>query len=49
MIPLPTGRLDAVIFDMDGVVSDTARVHERCWKLVFDDFLRTARRAQART
>ena len=40
-IPVPTGRLDAVIFDMDGVVSDTARVHERCWKRVFDDFLRS--------
>ncbi len=37
---LPTERLDAVIFDMDGVVTDTATVHDRCWKLVFDDFLR---------
>ncbi len=33
-------QLDAVIFDMDGVVSDTARVHERCWKEVFDAYLR---------
>ena len=41
MILFPIDRLDAVIFDMDGVVSDTARVHERCWKLVFDDFLRS--------
>jgi len=40
MIPFPANRLDAVIFDMDGVVSDTARVHERCWKRVFDDYLR---------
>jgi alpha,alpha-trehalase len=40
MIPFPTDRLDAVIFDMDGVVSDTARVHQRCWRLVFDDYLR---------
>ncbi len=40
MIPFPAHRLDAVIFDMDGVVSDTARVHERCWKRVFDDYLR---------
>lgn len=38
--PLPIGRLDAVVFDMDGVVSDTAQTHERCWKHVFDDFLR---------
>lgn len=40
MILFPIDRLDVVIFDMDGVVSDTARVHERCWKRVFDDFLR---------
>jgi alpha,alpha-trehalase len=40
MVPFPTNRLDAVIFDMDGVVSDTARVHQRCWKVVFDDYLR---------
>ncbi len=46
MIPFPSDRLDAVIFDMDGVVSDTARVHQRCWKLVFDDYLR---RCSART
>ena len=32
-------RLDAVIFDMDGVVTDTARTHARCWKRVLDDFL----------
>ena len=40
MIPFPADRLDGVIFDMDGVVSDTARIHQRCWKLVFDDYLR---------
>ena len=34
-----TDQLDAVIFDMDGVVTDTARVHARCWKDVFDDYL----------
>ena len=32
-------RLDAVIFDMDGVVTDTAQTHARSWKRVFDDFL----------
>ncbi|MGP0029266.1 MAG: HAD family hydrolase [Acidimicrobiales bacterium] len=37
--PVSTDRFDAVIFDMDGVVTDTARVHASCWKLVFDDFL----------
>lgn len=31
---------DAVIFDLDGVVTRTASVHARAWKQVFDDFLR---------
>ncbi|HKK51626.1 MAG TPA: beta-phosphoglucomutase family hydrolase, partial [Myxococcota bacterium] len=29
----------AVIFDMDGVLTDTARVHARAWKQMFDDYL----------
>ncbi len=33
-------RFDAVIFDMDGVITDTARVHMTAWKNLFDDFLR---------
>lgn len=32
-------RFDAVIFDMDGVITDTASVHARCWKRLFDEFL----------
>jgi beta-phosphoglucomutase family hydrolase len=30
---------DAVLFDMDGVVTDTATIHASCWKMMFDDFL----------
>lgn len=30
---------DAVIFDMDGVVTDTASVHARAWKALFDEAL----------
>lgn len=30
---------DAVIFDMDGVVTDTASVHAAAWKQLFDDYL----------
>ncbi|NIN70377.1 MAG: beta-phosphoglucomutase family hydrolase [Gemmatimonadetes bacterium] len=30
---------DAVIFDLDGVVTRTARLHARAWKQVFDEFL----------
>lgn len=37
--------MDAVIFDMDGVVTATATVHAAAWKRLFDAFLR--QRAQA--
>lgn len=30
---------DAVIFDLDGVLIDTARIHAAAWKAVFDSFL----------
>ena len=30
---------DAAIFDLDGVLTDTARVHAAAWKAVFDAFL----------
>ncbi|WP_188195165.1 HAD family hydrolase [Nonomuraea sp. SYSU D8015] len=33
-------RIRAVVFDTDGVVTDTARVHAAAWKHVFDGFLR---------
>ncbi|HEX4816051.1 MAG TPA: HAD-IA family hydrolase [Nonomuraea sp.] len=33
-------RLRGVVFDTDGVVTDTARVHAAAWKHVFDGFLR---------
>jgi len=32
-------ELEAVIFDMDGVVTDTAVVHAAAWKRLFDEFL----------
>ncbi len=32
-------RFDAVLFDLDGVLTDTARVHAACWKRTFDAFL----------
>ena len=30
---------DAVVFDMDGVVTDTAAVHSAAWKRMFDEYL----------
>ena len=33
-------RFDAVLFDLDGVITATAKVHAACWKRMFDEFLR---------
>ena len=33
-------RFDAVLFDLDGVITDTAKLHASCWKKVFDAFLK---------
>lgn len=32
-------RHDVVVLDLDGVVTDTARVHEAAWRQLLDDFL----------
>ena len=44
MFGLPDGVL-ACLFDMDGVVTQTATIHAAAWKEMFDEFLRE--RAQA--
>jgi beta-phosphoglucomutase family hydrolase len=36
----------ACLFDLDGVLTKTATVHAKAWKLTFDDFLRRRARAQ---
>ncbi len=41
---LPVDKFDVAIFDLDGVVTRTARVHAAAWKQVFDAYL--ARRAE---
>ncbi|MFB3122752.1 MAG: trehalose-phosphatase [Candidatus Binatia bacterium] len=33
-------NFDAIIFDLDGVVTDTAKVHASAWKGLFDTYLR---------
>lgn len=43
MTQLPDG-VRACLFDMDGVLTDTARIHAAAWKAAFDAFL-TARAA----
>src|SRR3974377_466996 len=30
---------DAVLFDLDGVITDTANLHAACWKRMFDEYL----------
>jgi beta-phosphoglucomutase family hydrolase len=32
-------EFDAVLFDLDGVLTPTATVHSACWKQMFDEFL----------
>lgn len=39
---LPLDRLEAVIFDLDGVVTRTAGTHARAWKETFDPLLARA-------
>jgi beta-phosphoglucomutase family hydrolase len=31
---------DAVLLDLDGVITDTASLHAACWKQMFDEYLR---------
>jgi alpha,alpha-trehalase len=33
-------EIDAVVFDMDGVITDTATIHAAAWKQMFDEYLR---------
>ncbi|MEV0287649.1 beta-phosphoglucomutase family hydrolase [Kribbella sp. NPDC050820] len=40
MLGLPT-EIRACLFDLDGVLTDTAAVHAAAWKEMFDEFLRT--------
>src|SRR5262245_10605070 len=43
---LVPSQFDAVAFDLDGVVTDTARVHFRAWKQTFDDFVQARSRRE---
>jgi len=33
-------KLDAILVDLDGVVTETAKIHAEAWKRTFDDYLR---------
>jgi alpha,alpha-trehalase len=38
-------ELEAFLFDLDGVVTRTARIHAIAWKRLFDDYLESRARA----
>jgi beta-phosphoglucomutase family hydrolase len=40
-IPFDWTQYDAVLFDLDGVITPTAEVHERAWASMFNAFLAT--------
>ena len=42
-------QYDAVLLDLDGVITDTASLHAACWKQMFDDYLqnRATQRGEA--
>lgn len=39
MLGLPE-QITACLFDLDGVLTDTASVHKKAWKAMFDEFLK---------
>jgi beta-phosphoglucomutase family hydrolase len=38
-VTISPSEFDAIVFDMDGVITDTARVHQAAWKRLFDGYL----------
>lgn len=39
LYPITPDKFDAVLFDLDGVLTATAKVHASCWKKMFDEYL----------
>jgi alpha,alpha-trehalase len=40
-VGINSNQLDAVLFDLDEVMTQTARVHAAAWKQLFDAYLQT--------
>jgi beta-phosphoglucomutase family hydrolase len=40
-------QYDSVLFDLDGVITDTASLHAACWKQLFDEFLEKRAKLQS--
>ena len=39
MVIVDLERFEALLFDLDGVITRTASLHSRAWKQLFDEFL----------
>ena len=39
LIAITLDKYDAVLLDLDGVITDTANIHATCWKQMFDAYL----------
>jgi beta-phosphoglucomutase family hydrolase len=39
MVTIDVERYEAFLFDLDGVITQTASIHARAWKQLFDEFL----------
>ncbi len=46
---LRASDIDALIFDLDGVITQTRRVHKKAWKELFDAFLNSEGRSDSMT
>ena len=48
-VELSRHRFDAILFDLDGVLTSTADIHASAWKRMFDDFLERRAEQQGET
>src|SRR5580704_7532205 len=39
LLPIDPIRFEAAVFDLDGVLTETAEIHAQAWKRLFDEFL----------
>jgi beta-phosphoglucomutase family hydrolase len=44
MLAISREHYDAVLLDLDGVITDTASLHAACWKKMFDEYLQNRAR-----
>ena len=41
-LTISAAEYNAVLFDLDGVLTPTAQIHAACWKRLFDNFFKAA-------